>query len=287
MPSYNSDEKDGYRNAVWHRAERRARKPMSSIVSAYMDTSEALESKFLIGRGHSPWNLFAINRERAQVAALTQTLDREDYPRVHTCGQHFPKAVWEGITDLRLKFDVLHFDGTSYPSGQVLFDVAAAVLMAKPRILIVNLLSGREGFWPHAKNLHGESTRRTSSGEAVRETHQMRIEAFMACLVFAADWRRKPSMPKIERLYWDTYLASSRQTFVWGVMVCDYESQALVSRFEARTYGGWVAGSDSTVFHENLRLRLLAELEKEDSRVRDGGCPNINRTARKRKKRRS
>jgi hypothetical protein len=219
VESYDFAEKSLYRNRVWMQIDKRCKRPKALRKVVYLDTREALETIFLLDRGYRPENLLAVNREPVEVALLTQKLDRLGYPRVKTAGVEWERAIRERLGGHRA--DILNFDGMGNYSLDLVNLLRSSVHIARPRVVAVNMLAGREtGFasdvlFDDASDRLCGGCRKTSSGKDVRETHLKRAFTIVRTVTMAAkgvecDWH-------VDSWAWDTYRSSSGQPMVWTV----------------------------------------------------------------------
>jgi hypothetical protein len=182
---------------------------------AYLDTKEALETRFLLDRGYSADRLLAINRNPAEVALLTRGLMDGGYPKVKTAGLSWDRAIAERAGE---RVDVLNFDGTSCAHVDLFETLYDSCQRVRPRVLAVNMLAGREqgGFNYHVKYCmeHEAPTKTTSYGRDVKGTHYGRAWAMLHAIT---DARGGPCWTHVISIAWDTYLSASGQTMVWFV----------------------------------------------------------------------
>jgi hypothetical protein len=117
--------------------------PKRKRVVAYLDTSEGLETLFLLGLGYYPQNIHAVNFDPAQVAALSLKLDRLGLQRVQTHGKDFIRT----LTEAKVKtWHVMSFDGCGpIASPNTLRCIRQmAELASVGTILAANVLAGRD-----------------------------------------------------------------------------------------------------------------------------------------------
>jgi hypothetical protein len=72
---------------------------------AYLDTGEALDTIAYLKRGYRPQNLWAINRNPAEVAWLTRKLKSLNFPTINTVGLEFEEALFARIPEV----DIIDF----------------------------------------------------------------------------------------------------------------------------------------------------------------------------------
>jgi hypothetical protein len=143
MKSYDFKSKEQYRARVYSEVDKvLVSKPIALRRVAYLDTREALETQFLLGRGYLPQNLLAVNREPVEVALLTRRLRELGLPLVSTAGIEWTRAMGERVGSHGA--DVLHFDGTSCLFTGLINIARKSVYAVTPRVLVLNMLGGRE-----------------------------------------------------------------------------------------------------------------------------------------------
>jgi hypothetical protein len=161
-------------------------KPVVLRKVAYLDTGEALDTMSYLRRGYRPENLWAINRNPAEVAHLTRTLEAHGLPRINTVGLEFERALSERIPIV----DVIDFDGMSQLHDKMVDMLGRIANQRKNIIFGVTLLGGREmglevgdvtGF--HVKHVTENrigSKVTTSFNRLVNPAHAARVETLLS-----------------------------------------------------------------------------------------------------------
>jgi hypothetical protein len=222
VESYDFPAKTLYRQRVWAQIERRLRKPRRAARVVYLDTGDALESKFLIDRGYSPDRLLAVNRSPQEAAWITMRLKRDGYPSVKTAGVDWLRAVSERIGG---RPDVCNFDGMGRLHTSLMGVCASTVRDASPSVLAVNMLAGREGrvitklfeAWDKGEKMFGcrYHPTKTSYGVEVNPNHGKRVQLLLHEL-FGPNLDGECCV-HLQSVDWDVYTSSSGQPMVWFV----------------------------------------------------------------------
>lgn len=210
---------------------------------AYLDTKEALDTISYLNRGYRPQNLWAINRNPAEVAALSRKLDKLGFPRVNTVGLDFEEALERRVPEV----DVVDFDGMSC-LHEKLIDMLYCIVTSRPSAVYgVTILAGREmeeEFKPISKEddpvfaAYFSGFTNTHYGEKVRRSHEARVDRLLANL-----GTRKPCKIHIPRATWDMYISTSNQPMVWCVFqVIPHRNVSLSEVDRYRDRGGATPG---------------------------------------------
>lgn len=218
MKSYNFTEKDSYRRRLWSEVDKCISKPKALRTVVYLDTSEALESKHLIDIGYSPENLLAVNRSAAEAAWISMRLKTDGYPQVQTAGLEWERAIGERCAGV----DVVNFDGMGCLTVALVDLMAMTVIWARPKVLAVNMLGGRERGDEFGSVIRMFSSNEddvvTSFGRITRATHRARVRSILGALIEAAPgdcWIHAT------RVSWDVYTSACGQPMVWFVSKLD------------------------------------------------------------------
>lgn len=218
MNTYDFEAKRKYRFKLWAEVDKRIAKPRAMRRVVYLDTSEALETMHLLKLGYSADNMLAVNRNPAHVAAITHRLKREGLPRIHTSGRDWLAAIgrFGGL-------DVANFDGMGCLSYGLCQLVRETVSIARPRVLAVNMLAGREDVefsnWISiaSSNFKGPGEGdyvRTTYGKSVSSRHINRIRLLLSA---ALEFDLPRCHLHVKSVGWDVYVSESNQPMVWAV----------------------------------------------------------------------
>jgi hypothetical protein len=212
-------EKQKYRETVWTLAERRLRRPRALTRVAYLESGEALETRFLLDRGYRAANLLAVNRSAALLATATRRLREWKLAEPHR-----QAGEWSEVASAysRLEaLDVLHFDTCSPVTAATIFQIVVPTIVRKPRILIANVLAGRESRESTEQReftvgeYYGEhrGERRSATGEELIPSHldRMRHVAMRLGRIGVEHGLR------CDRWQYGSYVSESGQAMVWGV----------------------------------------------------------------------
>lgn len=258
---------------------------------AYLDTKEALDTISYLNRGYRPQNLWAINRNPAEVAALSRKLDKLGFPRVNTVGLDFEEALERRVPEV----DVVDFDGMSCLHGKLL-DMVYRIMVSRPSCVFgVTILAGRESedrFKPinfddggltlpdelkrqmeifygesyeevHARFL-AEETTNTSFQDHVRRSHECRRRTLLTEL-----GSRQPCLIHITSSVWDVYVSSSRQPMLWCVFKTTPHQPIPLHRSDSWAgQGGVPPGCVITQHRERDKQRIQKMLDTWGPRLR-------------------
>lgn len=217
VDTYDFTEKTKYRQRVWCAIEKICCRPKALRTVAYLDTSEALESKFLLDRGYCAERLFAINRSAAEAAWITMRLKKDGYSAVNTIGTEWEQAINNRLSSDQI--DVCNFDGMGCLTQSLIDTLRLSVIKTRPRVLAVNMLGGREQKDEYGYMMgvlgHGiDKEVTTSVGRKVRGSHMLRIKLLLQAITEPIDDR---CWIHIDSVSWDVYISSSGQPMVWCV----------------------------------------------------------------------
>lgn len=136
---YDFGNKKHYRRTLWNFIDNalRFKKPIRDRKVLIIDTSEAIETLFLVERGYKPENLTVVNRNPAELAWLTRRL-RNDH--AITGVRTIADDAFEVADD---KFDVLNLDLTG-PISTRLMERLKALEVKSESVIAVSILRGRE-----------------------------------------------------------------------------------------------------------------------------------------------
>jgi hypothetical protein len=232
MTSYDFEAKATYRARLWGSVDAFSKKHRSLRTVIYLDTKEALASQHLLSMGYSPANLHAVNRNPAEMAHLSMTLDRLGLPRVQTYGLDFKDAIRRGGG----RFDVVDFDGTSQLHDALIETVHAATIAAIGGVLSVTVLGGRETTWTDRIDMlkrvsektgrHFETRAKTSWNEMVSRRHAERLRLLLMCACVSDTCAAHVVAAK-----WSVYVSTSKQPMAWVVAkVAPHTMEALGRR---------------------------------------------------------
>jgi hypothetical protein len=217
MESYGFDAKARYRQAIWNLVDRHCRRPRALRVCFYLETREALETQFLLARGYQAENLHAVNARPIEVALATKRLDALGLPRVQTHG-----VTLASVRDAPHRADVLHFDSTANLNERTLrAPLRAALIALRPRLIIVNMLAGREsnaaGWSDRVQEFDGPDLGpRTWNGKAARPTHLARVLWALSVVI-----DHGLELPYVT---YGTYQSASGQPMVWGFATVEWRA---------------------------------------------------------------
>jgi hypothetical protein len=193
---------------------------------AYLDTKEALDTISYLKRGYQPQNLWAINRNPAEVALLTMKLKSLNLPIVNTVGLDFEKALETRIPEV----DVIDFDGMSCLNDRIIDSLSRIVFLRKTGIYGFTILGGRENQKWFQQIKVGHSITRTSFNTEVNTNHSQRLALLLHLLripnpelnLLNEDSIKRiqkfPCSYHIQSILWDTYFSISKQPMIWSII---------------------------------------------------------------------
>ncbi len=234
MDTYDFENKRIYRSRRNVTIDRMCRKPKALRRVAYLDTGEALDTQGYLERGYRAENLWAINRNPAEVAELSKTLDKLGLPRVHTVGLDFEEALERRVPEV----DIIDFDGMSCIHASLSEQFKRIAINRQNAIYGLTFLAGREqgderAFLSGFKNSDPVTT---SFGRVVKATHRERLWMFLHSAmqvdvrshgtfedeiqkhyseVARLEGRQIPCATHCCCVYWDVYVSTSGQPMVW------------------------------------------------------------------------
>jgi hypothetical protein len=225
VKTYRFHAKDTYRWRVWNEIDKMVTRPRHLRTVVYLDTSEALETEYLLGAGYCPENMLAVNRSPAQVARLTLRLKTLGLPTVKTAGVEWERAITSTFVQGQGRgVDVVNFDGTGCLSPDLVNLLAETVSTAKPKVMAVNMLAGREwggkyGLGSYAKTFAPQNVDSvtTSYGRKVNPNHAGRLAVLLTSVLNRH--KQSPSQCDVHvvKTRWDVYTSESGQPMVWCV----------------------------------------------------------------------
>lgn len=204
---------------------------------AYLDTGEALDTIAYLRRGYQPQNLYAINRNPAEVAVLTKKLKSLRLPSVQTIGLDFEEALQTRIPDV----DVIDFDGMGCLSINLVHMLKRIALTRRKGVYCITLLGGRESnsltwmFRDSEDKILPASSVKTSFGTDVNENHARRLHNCINALCID-DSQKDPNnalgecIIHLTKLLWDSYMSISKQPMVWGVVAVEPHTSITAKR---------------------------------------------------------
>ncbi len=236
MDSYDFATKALYRTRREVAIDRMLTKHKSLRRVAYLDTGEALDTISYLGRGYKPENLWAINRNPAECAHLSMTLDSLGLPRVNTVGLDFEDALERRVPEV----DVVDFDGTGNINHNLFKMLSRASSGRKSAVFGLTLLGGREGrgesFTSSVLSSSPDKAIRTSFGTLTSWRHHRRMRLAVdlgLCSDISTTGDKAPMcVAHVAKKAWDVYVSSSRQPMIW-VVVRLQPHEAMISSSES------------------------------------------------------
>lgn len=235
MDTYDFESKHLYRQRRESAIDRMCTKSVILRRVAYLDTGEALDTMSYLRRGYRPENLWAINRNPAEVAHLTRTLRNNRMPDINTVGLDFEDALNRRVPEV----DIVDFDGMSQLHDK-LVDMLYRITVTRPRAVYgLTILAGREvkdtiyntalkeSKDPTVRDMMRGSSwpRHTSFGTEIDHNH---IQRLMFALWGLYSPRRHehgrgvsyPCRVHLTKMLWDVYVSTSHQSMLWCVASC-------------------------------------------------------------------
>lgn len=218
MESYDFAEKAQYRVKVWNEIEKICRRPKALRTVAYLDTRDGLETRFLLRRGYNPSGLLAINRDPVEVALLTRGLRRDGLPDVRTAGVEWQRAMAETSGTY-----IVNFDGMGCFHEDLVELMRETVTNARPSIVAVNMLGGREQAVERLSIRTNQELRSTDGAELPKVTtfgkrvNPNHAERVWHVLKGTIDLEPDTCLVHLTSVAWDVYMSESRQPMVWCV----------------------------------------------------------------------
>lgn len=173
---YDFEAKRRYRKKLWCWIDDQLahKVPKSKRNVLYLDTSEALETQFLLQRGYNPERLHPVNMNPAQVACLTMRLDKLGLPRVQTHGCEWTRV----LSEQKECWHVMSFDGCGPVSSRNTMGGLRACMeyAASQTIVSATLLKGRETGYASRAMRFGVGIQ-DGDGDAGASTDQRRRRA--------------------------------------------------------------------------------------------------------------
>lgn len=258
MDSYDFPTKQLYRQRRHQAVDNLCAKPVALRRVAYLDTSEALDTISYLDRGYRPENLWAINRNPAEVAALTLRLKKLGLPTVNTVGVDFEIALVNRIPAM----DVIDFDGMGITSMKLNIMLCSLAAFLPTKVWCVTTLAGRESAFGGSlislcfSKLNG--VERTSFNTLVKESHLMR--AIVLAMSFVSEERGKLD---VEDMYWDVYRSTSSQTMLWGAFKLAKDRKPIRSKRYLRFLSSQRRITSSATGKLRERLNILETREEE------------------------
>lgn len=223
---YNFQAKALYRSRKLSAIDRLCRTPKKLRTIVYLDTAQALDTQSYLRAGYSASNLYAVNKNPAEVAVLTRRLKELGLPRVNTIGLDLLKAFTRGRLP---KPNVVDFDGVSQLCSGGVYQLALLADLA-PCVVVATVLAGREqGSIAHAVRQLGEleSVARTSFNTPVRPSHKARAQMLIDHLTLAPIATKLGTcLLHATNTLWDVYVSTSGQPMCWVAASIERHSES-------------------------------------------------------------
>lgn len=227
---YSFGNKKQYRRTLWHFVDDCLDRPARHRVAVYLDTSEGLETRFLLSRGYSPENLHAVNWNPAEVAVLTKNLAR-DGVRIKTHGVEAFRAIRDAAKVAPI--DVINLDLCGPVSVSLMENLSALRDSLHETMVAVTVLRGREQG--EVRDAITQANERQSRGDVddevglrmaaasaaghASETDVVRVRAILYSII--GDWNDATGpedLAWMESWRWGKYRSSAgSQTMLWVV----------------------------------------------------------------------